>query len=106
MNNCTEQQYWEIQIRKLSHFLCQLNVVEIYTDDRIPECAINIVRFLLEHGRNLQVIVVILGSWSDDDDLSQPLLDYKSIIEGFPRASSDVKICFRTDDSLGRRCMY
>lgn len=84
---CTEEQYWQNQVQSSSAFLCHLNVVKIYTNFSVFYSMINNVRFLLEHGRSLQDMnfccsVKPLSFW----------LNEIRRIEGFPRASSEVKI--------------
>ncbi|ONI18576.1 hypothetical protein PRUPE_3G224300 [Prunus persica] len=53
---------WENQAQSLSSFLCHLKVVNIVVwTNTIHESVINVVRFLLQHGRALQKFVI--SSW-------------------------------------------
>ncbi|TQD81457.1 hypothetical protein C1H46_032988 [Malus baccata] len=83
---CTEEQFWESQAQILSHFLCHLKVVNIHDySHRINENVIKFARFLLEHGRSLQEIILHSRHPSGKEKIG-------SVLEGFPRASAGVKI--------------
>ncbi|RXI09078.1 hypothetical protein DVH24_023222 [Malus domestica] len=83
---CTEEQFWESQAQILSHFLGHLKVVNIHDySHRINENVIKFARFLLEHGRSLQEIILHSRHPSGKEKIS-------SVLEGFPRASAGVKI--------------
>ncbi|KAK9910752.1 hypothetical protein M0R45_034699 [Rubus argutus] len=88
---CTEEQYWESQAQALIDFLYHLNVAMIHVKgSMIHKSVVTLVRFLLEHGRGLQEMVLTsqqlnsgnLSLWEDQIRL----------LEGFPRASADVKL--------------
>ncbi|XP_008230170.1 PREDICTED: putative F-box/FBD/LRR-repeat protein At4g03220 [Prunus mume] len=56
----TEEQFWEAQAQTPSPFLCHLKVVKIRVFRKIGhEGVISIARFLLEHGKNLQEMIII-----------------------------------------------
>lgn len=83
---CTEEQFWESQAQILSHFLGHLKVVNIHDySHRINENVIKFARFLLEHGRSLQEIILHSRHPSRKEKIG-------SVLEGFPRASAGVKI--------------
>ncbi|KAK9919511.1 hypothetical protein M0R45_028102 [Rubus argutus] len=88
--NCTQEQYWETQAQYLTPFLSHLKVVNISLGDMIPENAITFAKFLLKYGRGLQKTV--LSFWRSNRSLPpNSLNDTIALIEGFPRASADVK---------------
>ncbi|XP_008369622.2 putative F-box/FBD/LRR-repeat protein At4g03220 [Malus sylvestris] len=74
---CTEEQFWESQAQILSHFLCHLKVVNIHDySHRINENVIKFARFLLEHGRSLQEIILHSRHPSGKEKIG-------SVLEGF-----------------------
>lgn len=89
----TEEQFWQAQAQTLNPLLCHLKVVKIWvpTKDIDHERVINIVRFLLEHGKNLQEMIIApeypqaycVPGWKDKIIV---------VIEGLPRGSANVKI--------------
>ncbi|KAM1164437.1 hypothetical protein ACFX13_024590 [Malus domestica] len=94
ITECTEEQYWESQAQVLSPSLCHLKVVKIVVASYpmnliIPESVISVVRVLLQYGGGLQDMV--LSSYHPTY-FRDPWKDTIGLIEGFPRASANVKI--------------
>ncbi|KAM0958689.1 hypothetical protein ACFX15_023355 [Malus domestica] len=94
ITECTEEQYWESQAQVLSPSLCHLKVVKIVVASypmnlMIPESVISVVRVLLQYGGGLQDMV--LSSYHPTY-FRDPWKDTIGLIEGFPRASANVKI--------------
>lgn len=84
-------QYWESQAQALSDFLYQLKVAMIHVNGSIiHQSVVTLVRFLLEHGRGLQEMV--LSSRQLNFDNLSLWEDQTGLLEGFPRASTDVKL--------------
>ncbi|KAL6287448.1 hypothetical protein ACE6H2_011838 [Prunus campanulata] len=84
---CSEEQFWESQAQTLSPFLCHLKLANLRVAD--PMHVVDVARFLLKHGRELQEMVI-----SVNKAYTLPAWDFCnkiSIIEGLPR-SSDVKL--------------
>ncbi|CAN6702271.1 unnamed protein product [Malus baccata var. baccata] len=84
---CTEDQYLQNQVQGSNAFLCHLKVVKPYTNFSVFYSTINIVRFLFEQGRSLQDMIFCCSV----KPLSFWLNEIRRI-EGFPRASTEVKI--------------
>ncbi|BFG26210.1 hypothetical protein CerSpe_124840 [Prunus speciosa] len=73
---------WENQAQSLSSFLCHLKVVNIVVwTNTIHESVINVVRFLLQHGRGLQKFVI--SSWHSKV--------HDQLATLFPRASTHLE---------------
>lgn len=90
--NCTEEQYWEAQAQDLSPFLSHLQVAEIDVSEMIPKNAFNFGKFLLKYARGLQKMILrIHFRWSESCVPPDPLNDTIALLEGFPRASAEVK---------------
>ncbi|KAH0984186.1 hypothetical protein GBA52_011363 [Prunus armeniaca] len=89
----TEEQFWEAQAQTLNPLLCHLEVVKIWVPSRDidHERAINMVRFLLEHGKNLQEMII-----APEYPQAYCVPGWKNkiivVIEGLPRGSANVKI--------------
>jgi hypothetical protein len=89
--NCsTQEQYWETQAQYLTPFLSHLKVVKIRLGDMIPENAITFAKFVLKYGRGLQKLILSFNR-SKSSLPPNSLNDTIALIEGFPRASADVK---------------
>lgn len=92
-------QFWEAQAQSLSPFLCHLKVVKIQNlKDMKHEGVINIARFLLEHGRDLQEMIFVLQKYKDYyipvDITAAWTKDDIGIIEGLPQGSTNVKFSY------------
>ncbi|CAB4304769.1 unnamed protein product [Prunus armeniaca] len=114
----TEEQFWEAQAQTLNPLLCHLEVVKIWVPSRDidherainmvvkiqnlkdmkHEGVINIARFLLEHGRDLQEIIFVLQKYKDYyipvDITAAWTKDDIGIIEGLPQGSTNVKFSY------------
>lgn len=88
--NCTEEQYWEAQAQDLSPFLSHLQVADIDVGEVIPKNAFNFAKFLLKYARGLQKMILHF-TWSESCLPPDPLNDTIALLEGFPRASAEVK---------------
>ncbi|KAA8524530.1 hypothetical protein F0562_010953 [Nyssa sinensis] len=87
----TEEQYWESQIESFKSFQNHLKVVKIdVCGSKIHDSTVDLVKFLLKHGRVLEeMILTSLSTHSMDPSLWQQI--GSQIIE-FPQASANVKI--------------
>uniref|UniRef100_A0A5B7BF76 F-box domain-containing protein n=1 Tax=Davidia involucrata TaxID=16924 RepID=A0A5B7BF76_DAVIN len=85
----TEEQYWESQIQAFKSFQHCLKVVKIEVcGSKISESEVNLVKFLLKHGRVLQEMIL------SSNPMGTPLWERTigSQIMEFPQASANVEI--------------
>ncbi|KAL6287447.1 hypothetical protein ACE6H2_011837 [Prunus campanulata] len=96
--HCTEEQFWDAQAQTLSPFLCHLKVVKIRVFQNMGhEGVICIARFLLEHGKNLQEMIITTPRYYEASDVAA-WKDKIGIIEELSRGSTDVKTSYLTAD--------
>ncbi|XP_020415667.1 uncharacterized protein LOC109948137 [Prunus persica] len=96
--HCTKEQFWDAEAQTLSPFLCHLKVVKIRVFQKMGhEGVISIASFLLEHGKNLQEMIIITPKYYKASDVAA-WKDKIGIIEGLSRGSTDVKTSYLTAD--------
>ncbi|KAI3812199.1 hypothetical protein L1987_16906 [Smallanthus sonchifolius] len=89
LSSSWEEKYWESQTEDLKPLLHHLKVVKI---QGFSEYDISLVKFLLQHGKVLQDIILHLGDNSSRAYRRHDKL--KSLIMGFSRGSVDAKLAF------------